>query len=56
MYLFLGKENVMSPFAAVAVLFLTILFVVLGIVNVAFGRADAEPFETPVHAKTKTAS
>jgi hypothetical protein len=46
----------MSPFAVVAVLLLTVLFVLLAMVNVVFGRVDFDSFEKPAQAKTKTAS
>ncbi len=45
----------MSPFAVVVVLLLSLLFVLLGLVNVAFNQADVDSFETPSQAKTKTA-
>ena len=46
----------MSPFAVVAVLLLTLLFVLLGTVNVVFGRTDLDSLEIPAQGKTKTAS
>jgi hypothetical protein len=46
----------MSPFSVVAVLLLTLLFVLLGTINLVFGGPDADSFEKAAQAKTKTAS
>jgi hypothetical protein len=46
----------MSPFAVVAVLLLTLLFVLLSTVDILFGQSDMDSFDPPPQVKTKTAS
>jgi hypothetical protein len=45
----------MSPFAVVAVLLLSLLFFLLGVINVAFGGAEADSLESPAQPRTKAA-